>query len=266
MTPSLIDLGVGAVVVISAFFAFARGIVREALAIVGWVGAVVATLQLFPYMQPFGRTHIRSSILADLATGTAIFVFTLVLFSLLSYAVTVRVRQSRVSALDRSLGFLFGIGRGAVVVCLAYLLLALVLPPNDQPLWLRQAKVTPLLEQGAVALLKVMPPETRPTGFRINERPAPVRPLQPPLAPAPAAEPAPPAAPSAPPAALPTAPSITLPLLAPAPAPAAPVSPGLAPLPAPAPAPAAPDSGGETGYKTDDRRALENLLRGQQQP
>ena len=158
MTPALIDLGVGAVIVISALFAFARGIVREVLAIVGWVGAILATLQLFPYMQPFGRTHISSSILADLATGTAIFIFTLVLFSLLSYAIAARVRESRVSALDRSLGFLFGMGRGAVVTCLAYLLLALVMPPNDQPLWLRHAKVTPHLEQGAVMLLKLVPP------------------------------------------------------------------------------------------------------------
>lgn len=261
MTPTLIDLGVGAVILISAFFAFTRGIVREVLAIVGWVGAVVATLQLFPHLQPFGRTHIRSSILADLATGAAIFVFTLVLFSLLSYAVAVRVRESRVSALDRSLGFLFGIGRGAVVVCLGYLLLALIMPPADQPLWLRQAKVTPLLEQGAVALLKLVPPETRPTGFRARERTPPAPPPQPPLTPAPAPVPPPAPAVETPPAsAPPAAPTVTLPLL---PAPAAPVSP--APIPAPAPARAAPDSGGETGYKSDERRALDNLLRGQQQ-
>ena len=58
-----------------------------------------------------------------------------------------RSQESSLSAIDRSLGFAFGVVRGAVLVSLAYLFAVWLWP--EQPVWLRNAKAKPFLETGA---------------------------------------------------------------------------------------------------------------------
>src|SRR5204862_119395 len=58
----------------------------------------------------------------------------------------------------RTLGFIFGIARGVLLVSIAYLLLDVSVQPNDRPAWIREAKSEPYLQQGA-DLLRTMLPE-----------------------------------------------------------------------------------------------------------
>ncbi|MGQ3028492.1 MAG: CvpA family protein, partial [Ferrovibrionaceae bacterium] len=157
-----VDIVVLVIVVLSGALAFVRGFVKEVLAVVGWVGAAIATLQLFPYVRPITRQYIQTEMLADGLAGLGIFLITLLLFSILSHSIAKGVRNSAISAVDRSLGFLFGLVRGAVVVCLAYLLVVSVLAPKDQPAWLRNARVMPLLEWGTSRIILLVPNEYRP--------------------------------------------------------------------------------------------------------
>jgi membrane protein required for colicin V production len=212
MSITLFDFAIFGIIVVSGLFALARGFVREALSVVGWVAAIFVTFQLFPFLQPFGRVYIGSTLLADLISGTLIFLFTLVLFSLLSYAIAMRVRESRISALDRSLGFVFGLARGAVIICIGYLLMNMVWPPKTHPEWVRDARLTPVVKLGSNMLMKLVPAQYRPT--ETERKPAESKePIRAVIAPKPAGE--------------------------------------------------SPDKGGETGYKADERKAMERLLRGQ---
>jgi len=155
------DLAVAALLLVSGLLAFVRGFVKEILSVAGWIGAAIATLQFFPVARPYVRRYVEPTFLADALTGAAIFIATLVVLSLISHFLARRVRESSVSALDRSLGFLFGLVRGAVVVAIAYVLLALAVPPAEQPDWIRQARVVPLAEQWGRWLLLALPAETR---------------------------------------------------------------------------------------------------------
>lgn len=161
---NLTDAAVIAVVILSGAFAFVRGFVREVLVVAAWIGAAFATLYSFSYLKPVLREYISSTLIADAATGLAIFIVTLVVLSLISHGIAARVRGSSVGALDRSLGFLFGLARGAVLVCIAYLVLTWFLPVSDQPAWIRDARVTPLVDQASAALLKLVPANTRGEG------------------------------------------------------------------------------------------------------
>jgi membrane protein required for colicin V production len=68
------------------------------------------------------------------------------------------VHFTGLTAIDRTLGFIFGLARGAFIVCLAYLLLDISLPQqNDRPSWIREAKSAPYLHQGAEVLRGFMP-------------------------------------------------------------------------------------------------------------
>lgn len=154
---NVVDIGVAAVLLISAIFAYARGFVHEVLAVGGWIGAILVTIYSFPYVQPYARQVIAIELAADLAAGTIVFVVTLVVLSLLTRAISKRVQASTLNALDRSLGFLFGLARGALVVCAAYLGLEFVMPKAEQPEWVRNARSMQLIEPGARALTALIP-------------------------------------------------------------------------------------------------------------
>ena len=102
-----------------------------------------------PYARPFARELISLPLLADVAAGGVIFIVALLILSLITRAVSRRVQDSALNAVDRSLGFLFGLFRGALLVCLAYIPLAWLMSPGEQPAWLRDARTRPLVEQGA---------------------------------------------------------------------------------------------------------------------
>ncbi len=152
-----VDIGIGLVVLISALLAFSRGFVHEVLGVAAWVGAIFATIHAFPYVQPYARQFIGVELAADLAAGASVFVVSLVVLSMLTRGITRQVKDSALNALDRSLGFLFGILRGAVLVCLAYIGTELIWPPTDHPSWLREARSLPVLENGAAILRSLAP-------------------------------------------------------------------------------------------------------------
>jgi membrane protein required for colicin V production len=151
------DLIIIAILALSALLAFMRGFVREVLSIGAWVGAALATIYGFPLAQPYARKYIEVALFADIAAGVTIFVVALILLTILSHALSKNVRDSALGAVDRSLGLLFGLVRGAVLVCLAYLVMAWAIPPEDRPVWIAQSRTLPLVQQGAGLLLKILP-------------------------------------------------------------------------------------------------------------
>lgn len=164
------DLGIVIALMASGLLAFFRGLVKEVLAVAGWVGAAFATLYGFRYAQPIARRFIAVELAADAAAGIAIFLVTLIVLSMITHAISARVRDSALNAVDRSLGFVFGLVRGAVLVVLAYLLLAWAVPTREHPDWLRQARAMPLVERAADFLLSIVPRDQRGEATAAAER------------------------------------------------------------------------------------------------
>ena len=158
---SVVDLAVGGVLLISALLAFARGFTREVLAVAAWVAAIFATIFGFEHVRPIAERFVQPPWLADGVAATALFLVTLVVVTLVSRFIAHRVQGSGLGTLDRSLGFLFGLARGAVLVCLAYLLFIQAVPPKEQPDWVIDARTRPIVEAGAGALLKLAPEDIR---------------------------------------------------------------------------------------------------------
>lgn len=154
---NLFDAGVIVVLLGSAIFAYARGFVHEVFSIVGWIGAIAATFYGFPFAQPYARQLIETEILADLTSGTLIFLFALVVLSTMSRSVSSKVKDSALNALDRALGFLFGLVRGALIVVVAYIGLEILVPEKDYPDWVRSARTMQLIEPAADLLLANLP-------------------------------------------------------------------------------------------------------------
>jgi membrane protein required for colicin V production len=151
-----VDIIVAIVMLGLAAFSFFRGFVHQVLAIGAWIGAVAATFYGFPLARPFFRSHIDSALGADLATGISLFLVSLLALSIATKAVSDRVRRSALNSVDSSLGFVFGLGLGAAVVSLGFLLITMLTGP-ELPDWLAAAKTRPWLERGASLLRGVAP-------------------------------------------------------------------------------------------------------------
>jgi membrane protein required for colicin V production len=159
---NLVDLGVIVVIALSAVLALVRGLVSEVLSVAAWVGAVFATLTLYPHLDPYMRAHVEPSWLADAMAIAGVFVLALVILSVLAHEISKGVHDSALSAVDRSLGLVFGIGRGLVLVVLAWMVVSWLIPdPKDQPDWLREARTRPLAEAGAAYLQSLVPSGVR---------------------------------------------------------------------------------------------------------
>ena len=156
-----LDLGVIAVVVLSAIFAFARGFVREALSIVAWVGAAMITLRLFDPVEKAVEPMAHNPLLSQLVAGFGLFVGSLIVLTIITSIIARHVRTSSLSAIDRTLGFIFGVARGVLIVCLAYLLLDAAIAKEDRPAWVQQAKSTRYLQQGADELKVFLPDQLK---------------------------------------------------------------------------------------------------------
>jgi membrane protein required for colicin V production len=154
------DLAVAGVVLISAVFAFYRGFVREVLAIAGWVGAAAVAVYYFADARPYVEPYVPGELLADVATGAGLFLVSLVVFWLVIHLVVMRVKDSPLNALDRSLGFLFGVARGVIVIVLSYMVAEEAVwddEDNPHPEWLTEARSLPLIEKTAVLIKSLIP-------------------------------------------------------------------------------------------------------------
>lgn len=156
-----LDIGVIAVIGLSAVFAFARGFVREALSIVAWVGAGFITLYGHDYFIAIVDPLVHNQLLSQLIGWGGLFLASLIALTIITGIIARMVQSSALSPIDRTLGFVFGVLRGAFVICLAYLLLDMAVPGTDRPSWLREAKSAPYLQQGAEVLRNVLPESLR---------------------------------------------------------------------------------------------------------
>jgi membrane protein required for colicin V production len=153
----LLDGVAAAVVLLSAWIAYLRGFIREVFALGTWVGAVVGTAYFYPQASEFVRQHIETQLAADLAAGIGVFFVSFILLRLISGVMAEAIAGSDHNAIDRAAGFLFGILRGGLLLVVAFMAFSWFFPDAEQPRWLKDAKVTPMLREGARELEKILP-------------------------------------------------------------------------------------------------------------
>ncbi len=124
---TIIDGVVAGVIIISALLAYSRGLVREGMAIVGWVAAAVLAFMFAPQAEPLvteipvvGEYLADSCELSIIAAFAAVFATALVVVSLFTPLFSSLVQRSALGGVDQGLGFLFGVLRGILLVAIAF--------------------------------------------------------------------------------------------------------------------------------------------------
>lgn len=164
-----LDLVLFGVVLVSAIVAYLRGFVRELFVLVSWAGAFVVTYLCFEPVSRYLGDVLQPGILAQIAATVGVFVAAVVLFSIAARVVAGRMPGSQVGALDRSLGFLFGIARGALIICFVYLVASRIVPPDEQPGWLKDARSTPLIIAGSRLIVGLLPNDVADYGLSADD-------------------------------------------------------------------------------------------------
>jgi membrane protein required for colicin V production len=157
-----VDLVALAVLAVSALLAFMRGLVREVLGIGAWIGAGAAAYFGLPLARPQAEAWFGHAYWVDPATFAAIFVVTLIVLMIVAHVIGRAVRTSPLGGLDRTLGLLFGLARGAVLLILAYIVAGMVVPVDRWPKPVQQARsLTPAFD-GARWAVRQLPVDYRP--------------------------------------------------------------------------------------------------------
>src|ERR1700685_2212474 len=173
MPITLLDIILIVVLVISALLAMVRGFMREVLSIIAWILAAGATLYAYSKLLPLAKQYFNSDVVATVAVIGGVFLITLLVVSILTVRISDMVLDSRVGALDRTLGFLFGLGRGLLIVVVAYLFFDWLVPDRSQPEWVRGAKSKVVLKSTGDWLKAMLPEDPESTILKRLKKPKP---------------------------------------------------------------------------------------------
>ncbi len=154
---NLADAIVGGVLLLSGVIAFAFGFIRVLLFIASFLGAILAIFQLFQPLKFLARDYIELELIADGVTIVAIFIIAFVLIATVGQLISRRVKGTGMGFLDRTLGFAVGLLSGAVVVSFTYAMMVRLIPSDDQPQWIREARALPLVIYGSQQLMRLAP-------------------------------------------------------------------------------------------------------------
>ncbi|MGJ8625405.1 MAG: CvpA family protein [Sulfitobacter sp.] len=137
---TIIDGVVALVIVLSALLAYGRGLVRELMAIVGWIAAAILAFLFAPQVEPLVREiPVVGEFLADscelsiIGAFAIVFAIALIVVSLFTPLFSSLVQRSIFGGADQALGFIFGVVRGVLLVTIAFFVYKTILAgdPND---------------------------------------------------------------------------------------------------------------------------------------
>jgi membrane protein required for colicin V production len=161
--PSYLDLAVLGIVLVSALLSMMRGFTREVLAIASWAAAAAAAYYFYPMVMPYLAPYIHKEIIAQAAAAAIVFFVTLIVVSLVTVRLSDAILDSKIGALDRSLGFVFGVARGFLLAVVAFAIFNWLVSEKQQPEWVQNARTRPVLSETAVRIVAMLPTDAAQT-------------------------------------------------------------------------------------------------------
>jgi membrane protein required for colicin V production len=131
-----VDYIILAIIVISAVMGLVRGLLREAVAVITWVLAIVLAWSFASSLEPHLGGVLVGSPLRIWAARLIIFIGILLLGGAVATVLGHYVRVSMFAGMDRFLGCVFGLVRGVVIVG-AFTIAVQALRMDEDPAWKR---------------------------------------------------------------------------------------------------------------------------------
>lgn len=164
---SYLDVALLAILALSGIVAMYRGLTREVLSILSWLAAAGAcvffVLKYKEEARGIADQFHAPVLVAQVAIGGIIFLIVLIIVHLITARISDTVLDSRVGAIDRILGLLFGLARGFVLVVIPFMFYeSFVDKPEQQYPWVRDAMSRPWIKSTGdslkIMLQRMVPP------------------------------------------------------------------------------------------------------------
>ncbi len=150
-----IDIAILAIVLVSLSIGLARGFIREVLSLFSWLAALWIAWSGALIGAGYLENHITQQPFRVVIAFAGIFLVSLILFSIVSHLLYRLLAVAGISGLDRSLGLLFGLLRGVVIVALL-IVVAAFMDFNSKPWWQESLLVDHF--DAVIELLRVLLP------------------------------------------------------------------------------------------------------------
>ncbi len=161
--PSYLDLAVLGIVLVSALLSMMRGFSREVLAIASWAAAAAAAYYFYPVVVPYLSSYIHKEVIAQAVAAALVFFATLIVVSLITVRLSDAILDSKIGALDRTLGFVFGVARGFLLAVVAFAIFNWLVSEKQQPEWVKNARTRPILTETADRIVALLPEDAAST-------------------------------------------------------------------------------------------------------
>jgi len=138
---SLLDYLLITVVGLSMVLSLWRGFVREIISLIGLVAAFLVASRVSGQTGDFLGQWITNGTLADIAGFALVFVLVMVIVGIIGMFVRRLVDAADLTATDRSLGMLFGLARGGLMVSLGFLIFSSYASTDQK--WLKTSLLSP---------------------------------------------------------------------------------------------------------------------------
>ncbi len=162
LTPTIVNVAVFGVILLSAIFAYARGITREAMTLVVWLGAALAALKFYPKMVPLIADFKDLGEWTKWAALAATFVVALVIFTIIGSLIARIIANSPLRAIDKGFGFLFGAARGILILAVTWIGYQQLVEPEYSSPAIEASKGGQLVQDSAAYLTEFIPDEMPP--------------------------------------------------------------------------------------------------------
>lgn len=159
MTITWFDALLFGIMFISALLALMRGFTREVLSLLSWVGGALAAYFLYPILKDTARSYFPPDdhLVADVVQVSVVFLVVLIIIAILTMRLSDWVLDGGVGVLDRTLGFVFGLARGLLLVVVAYLFFIWLSPREQYPDGVKNAQSIDFVHTTAKVIISYMP-------------------------------------------------------------------------------------------------------------
>jgi len=162
LTPTIVNIAVFGVILLSAIFAYARGLTRESVTLLVWIGAAMAALKFYPKAVPFIRDFKDLGEWTKWAALAAAFVIALIVLTIVGSFISRIIANSPLRSIDKGLGFLFGAARGLLILAVCWIGYQQLVEPEYSHTAIEASKGGQLVQDSANYLTGWIPTEMPP--------------------------------------------------------------------------------------------------------
>ena len=153
---NLFDIFFIIICIISIFFAIKNGLIKSLFNLIKWILIIYIIKNIFSYLRPIFDQYIPNQTIAEISIFFSALVVSYILISSINRVIIGIIQPKRSAFVDLSLGGLFGLLRGYVIIVLLFSFIDSNLNSRNWPNYLKNGSFFNVVEYGD-ELINIIP-------------------------------------------------------------------------------------------------------------